>query len=187
MPLVCPNFLLLCPITNWSCPPTLKLRWTSGRKIGSCGRAARQSSAKAPTPVRIWTGPLETPKQSFRGFLFITDLDRMRWRKLTSIRELDEALALSEDSTVLILKHSTRCGVSRFALRELESKWKEDDEKKLAPYFLDLLAHRDVSAEIETRLGVRHESPQVLLIRNRKNIYSATHSDIDYFEILAHS
>ena len=33
--------------------------------LGSCGRVARQSSAKAFTPVRIWSGPLIIKKFNF--------------------------------------------------------------------------------------------------------------------------
>ncbi len=108
----------------------------------------------------------------------------MRWNQLTTIAELDELIKLSERSTVLILKHSTRCNISRMSLDRLERKWKESDEQKILPYFLDLLNHRDISNEIEKRFGVEHQSPQVLLIRNGKCIYSATHTEIDYGDIM---
>lgn len=108
----------------------------------------------------------------------------MRWKQLTSIEGLEELIKLSETSTVLIFKHSTRCGVSRVALSGLEKDWNDEDEPKVIPFFLDLLNHRDVSNEIAKRFDVEHESPQVLVIRNGKCIYSATHSDIDRAEIM---
>lgn len=40
------------------------------RKKWSCGRAARQSSAKAPTPVQIWSGPRNQGSRK-RGPFFI--------------------------------------------------------------------------------------------------------------------
>lgn len=108
----------------------------------------------------------------------------MRWKELTSITELDQLIALSEKAPVLILKHSTRCNISKMSLDRLERKWKEEDEQKILPYFLDLLNHRDISNAIEQRFGVEHESPQVLIIRNGMCVYSATHSEIDYSEIM---
>jgi bacillithiol system protein YtxJ len=67
----------------------------------------------------------------------------------------------------------------------LESDWESEDEKKPVPFFLDLLAHRNISNAIEKQFQVQHESPQVLLIRNGICIYSASHSEIDYSEIMA--
>jgi bacillithiol system protein YtxJ len=109
----------------------------------------------------------------------------MRWNPLTSIEELEEAIKLSESIPVLILKHSTRCGISSIVLARLERFWKDEDDKKIAPYFLNLLQYRDVSNEIANRFSIVHESPQVLLIKDGKCVYSTTHSDINYADIMA--
>jgi bacillithiol system protein YtxJ len=109
----------------------------------------------------------------------------MRWKQLTSIEELDQLIAASANSPVLILKHSNRCSVCHVVLDRLERNWKAEDDQKAVPYFLDLLAHRGVSNAIAERFGVEHESPQVLLIKDGKSIYSATHSDINYADIMA--
>jgi bacillithiol system protein YtxJ len=49
---------------------------------------------------------------------------------------------------------------------------------KVTPYFLDLLEHRDISNEIVIRFGVVHQSPQLILIKDGKAVYNASHSDI---------
>jgi bacillithiol system protein YtxJ len=108
----------------------------------------------------------------------------MNWKHLTSIAELDELIALSETSTILIYKHSDRCNICHVALNRIERNWKEEDNEKTVPYFLDVLRHRDVSNAIAERLGIRHESPQALLIRNGKCFYSSTHSEINYADIM---
>ena len=108
----------------------------------------------------------------------------MNWKQLTSINDLDALIALSEKQNILILKHSTRCSVSRFSLGQLEKNWKTEDEQKIIPYFLDLLEHRDISAAIEKKFGVTHQSTQVLLIRNGICFYSTSHSEIDYNDIM---
>ncbi len=102
----------------------------------------------------------------------------MNWTQLTSISQLGNLDLESQSGTVLILKHSSRCSISAMALDRLERKWK--NEIPIKPYFLDLLAHRDVSNAIESRYGVMHESPQVLLIRNGQCVYHASHSGIVY-------
>jgi bacillithiol system protein YtxJ len=63
------------------------------------------------------------------------------------------------------------------ALKQFENEF--DFSDKVTPYFLDLIAYRDVSNEIMNRFGVQHQSPQLILIKDGKAIYSATHSDID--------
>ncbi|CAN5286628.1 bacillithiol system redox-active protein YtxJ [soil metagenome] len=102
----------------------------------------------------------------------------MEWKNINSINDLDELVKLSETLPVLIFKHSTRCSVSRFALKDLENKWTGSDSEKIICFFLDLLAHREISNEIEARFDVRHQSPQILIIKNGKCIFSESHSDI---------
>lgn len=102
---------------------------------------------------------------------------KIEWRQLTDLGQLNEIIDLSNEKAVLIFKHSTRCSISRFALKQFENEF--DLEEKITPYFLDLLNHRDVSNEIANRFDVFHQSPQILLIRNGKAIFSTSHDDID--------
>lgn len=110
----------------------------------------------------------------------------MLWRELTDLSQLEAIINISEQSakelTVLVFKHSTRCSTSSMALNRLESKWKDDD--KIQTYFLDLLAHRDISNEIASIFGVEHASPQVLLIRDGQCFYNNSHSGISVPAIL---
>jgi bacillithiol system protein YtxJ len=102
---------------------------------------------------------------------------KVGWRKLTDLGQLNELVDLSNEKTVLIFKHSTRCSISRFALKQFENEF--DMEDSITPYFLDLLNHRDVSNEIASRFGVEHQSPQLLLIKEGKAIFTSSHSDIN--------
>ena len=102
---------------------------------------------------------------------------KMEWRQLTDISQLDAIVDESNTKPVAIFKHSTRCSVSRMALRHFESDF--DLEDKITPYFLDLLEHRDISNEIATRFGVEHQSPQLILISRGKSVYDASHNSIE--------
>ena len=104
----------------------------------------------------------------------------MEWTKLTSIDKLD---AIKNASTAsVIFKHSTRCSVSLMAKRRFESDWSAIPEE-IPLYFLDLIAHRDVSNKIAEIFHVHHESPQILVIENGECIFEASHSEIDAEEI----
>ena len=100
----------------------------------------------------------------------------MKWNLLTDLNQLNSIVDESAEKPVVIFKHSTRCSVSRMALRQFENEF--DMEDKMSTYFLDLLEYRSISNEISNRFAVEHQSPQCLLIRNGKSVYDASHSDI---------
>jgi len=99
------------------------------------------------------------------------------WIPLENIAQLTEISTLSFEKPVVLFKHSTRCSVSRMALKEFENDFHLSS--KVTPYFLDLLEHRAISNEIATRFGVVHQSPQLILIRDGKAVYDTSHSGID--------
>jgi bacillithiol system protein YtxJ len=107
----------------------------------------------------------------------------MKWIILNSEKELEKIKELSNTQTVLIFKHSTRCSISSTALNRLERSWNDEEMKDTKPYHLDLINYRSVSNKIEEDFNVPHESPQVLLIKNGKCIYNASHLSISYKEI----
>ncbi|NRT15824.1 bacillithiol system protein YtxJ [Flavobacterium sp. 28A] len=102
---------------------------------------------------------------------------KMDWEPLNHITQLDEIVTLSKEKPVAIFKHSTRCSISRMALKQFENEF--DFPEKVTPYFLDLIAFRDISNDIASRFGVQHQSPQLILIKNGKAVYNTSHSDID--------
>ena len=106
---------------------------------------------------------------------------KINWIPLQHLGQLDEMVAFSNAKPAVIFKHSTRCSVSRFALKQFENEF--DLEDQVDAYFLDLLEHRDISNEIATRFGVYHQSPQLLLIKEGKSVYDVSHSDIDAEEL----
>ena len=68
------------------------------------------------------------------------------------------------------------------ALNRLESYWDLESTQAI-PVYLDLIQYRNLSDKLASDLGVRHESPQVLLVKNGKCIYTASHSQIDVEDI----
>jgi bacillithiol system protein YtxJ len=108
----------------------------------------------------------------------------MNWKELQEFSQLEEIKKLSKDKPVLIFKHSTRCSISSMAWDRMRRNWKESDFEKITPYFLDLISFREVSNEVASKFGVRHESPQVLLIKDAEVVYHNSHMGISYQDIL---
>ena len=108
-------------------------------------------------------------------------LSNVNWIPLQLMGQLDEIIALSKEKPVLNFKHSTRCSISRFALKQFENEF--DLKDQIDTYFLDLLEFRAISNEIASRFGIMHQSPQLLLIKEGKVLYDASHSDIQANEL----
>jgi bacillithiol system protein YtxJ len=107
----------------------------------------------------------------------------MKWNALRSLDQIENIRAESKEKPVLIFKHSTRCNISRTSLDRLERNWKEDEMENVRLYFLDLIAHRELSNRLAVEFGVEHESPQVLIIKDERSAYDRSHFEIDYQQI----
>ncbi|MCC9135905.1 bacillithiol system redox-active protein YtxJ [Pontibacter silvestris] len=107
----------------------------------------------------------------------------MNWHPLTSTEQLDEVIAESKTTPVVIFKHSTTCPISATAKSRLERQWDGAGLDNVRPYYLDLLKYRPVSNEVAEVLQVRHESPQLLLIKAGECTYDASHLSISVDEL----
>ncbi|MCA1592616.1 MAG: bacillithiol system redox-active protein YtxJ [Acidobacteria bacterium] len=83
-------------------------------------------------------------------------------------KTLEELLARSQNEPVLLFKHSTTCPISAAAHREVEELGGD------VPIIV-VQRSRDISREVETRTGVRHETPQALVLRRGEVVWSASH------------
>jgi len=91
--------------------------------------------------------------------------------EIADIESFDRFLTQSNNGQIVILKHSDSCGVSSRAYAEMS---KLNDPVGL----ITVQKARDVSDEIEKRWDVAHETPQVLIIRDGKVIWAASHFQV---------
>jgi monothiol bacilliredoxin len=94
---------------------------------------------------------------------------------LHDIESVDAAIAESRERPVLLFKHSRYCGVSCEALDQLQSHVDAQAEPAVAYKMVTVQTHRPVSDAVALRLGIRHETPQVILLRNGKAVWNASH------------
>ena len=93
---------------------------------------------------------------------------------LDSIEGLDAALRESFSRPVLILKHSRACGTSHQAFDEVRD-WLDRAAVHGPSYVVTVQSDRHVAHAITERLGVRHESPQALIVRDGRAAWHASH------------
>lgn len=110
-----------------------------------------------------------------------SNTNKIEWIPLETIEQLDTIVQESYQMPVLIFKHSTRCSISRFALKRFENEF--ELQEKVITYFLDLLNYREISNEIAFKFGIQHQSPQVLLIKEGKVVYHDSHDGIEAEEL----
>ena len=91
-----------------------------------------------------------------------------QFKRVTEAEEFSELVQLSQQQPVVIFKHSTSCGVSSAAYDEMEHF---DGEVML----VEVQRARELSREIERRTGIRHETPQVLVLKNGNVVWNASH------------
>ncbi len=78
----------------------------------------------------------------------------------------------------IIFKHSTRCPTSRRAKKEMDAFLK-NNKQALEYEIVDVIANRNRSNEIEKQYGIRHESPQIIILDDNDTvIWDASHRAI---------
>ena len=103
--------------------------------------------------------------------------ENVKFFTLDKMEQFDEIDEISQTKPVVLFKHSTRCSISRMALKQFDSEFNYPEEK-IDWYLLDLLNHRDLSNEIASRYNVMHQSPQIIVIRNGKAVFNESHDSI---------
>ncbi len=106
----------------------------------------------------------------------------MNWIILNSETQLAEINQNSFHRPQVIYKHSISCPTSSMAKIRLEKSSIPDN---IDFYYLDVINHRPVSNKISNNFAVRHESPQVLLIKDGKCIYHDSHHKINMDTVVA--
>lgn len=94
---------------------------------------------------------------------------------LQRVDDLEQLLTESRSRPLLVFKHSYSCGVSAEALDELVDHLNSDSASSARYAMVTVQTHRDVSNAVAARLGIRHETPQALLIRDGRVVWSASH------------
>lgn len=107
----------------------------------------------------------------------------MNWITLETETQLEDLLRRSAERPQVIFKHSTRCSTSALVKGRLE-RGSQSAPRDIEFYYLDLLNYRPISNKIAETFRVRHESPQILIIRDGECIYDESHLGISMDDIL---
>jgi bacillithiol system protein YtxJ len=91
--------------------------------------------------------------------------------KIDDRAALENLITDSKNKPVIVFKHSNACPISSRAYREME---KVDAQVNI----LEVQSAREISRELANVTGVRHETPQVIVLRDGKAVWNASHFDV---------
>lgn len=100
-------------------------------------------------------------------------------KSLTNLADLDACLNESATHPVFVFKHSTACPISSEAHRHVAkyAQSANDDDPKV--YMVRVIEERPVSNQIADELALQHKSPQLILVKDRQVLWSASHYGIN--------
>jgi len=89
---------------------------------------------------------------------------------------LENLITDSKQKPVIVFKHSNACSISSRAYREME--------KLDGVNILEVQSAREISRELANLTGIRHETPQVIILRDGKAVWNASHSDVKAADVM---
>jgi bacillithiol system protein YtxJ len=98
-----------------------------------------------------------------------------QYREIQSIEEWNDAYEASTNKQLVVFKHSTTCPVSANALNEFETYLQQNPSPDTEYVLVKVIESRPVSSKIAEDTAVKHESPQIILIRNKEKVWTASH------------
>ncbi len=91
--------------------------------------------------------------------------------ELNNADQLDELFEVSNRKPVIIFKHSTTCPISANVYDEVKNV-------DSTIFLITVQKAKNISTAIAEKTGIKHESPQAIILRNGKSVYTASHYDI---------
>jgi bacillithiol system protein YtxJ len=94
-----------------------------------------------------------------------------RFNEINSTEELENLFEQSFEKPIVLFKHSLTCPISAGVYQEVSGANADIN-------LIIMQRARNVSTEIAEKTGIRHESPQAVVIKDGKPMYHASHYDV---------
>jgi bacillithiol system protein YtxJ len=101
-------------------------------------------------------------------------------QQLMTVEQWDEALQGTSSKPLLVFKHSTSCSVSAGAHEEFMHYIEDAKSAPVDFAIVHVIEERPVSNAIAEQLGVKHASPQAILVKDGAEVWNTSHWHITY-------
>ncbi len=99
--------------------------------------------------------------------------------QLDYITDEDKIDSILKQKQAVILKHSTRCPISASAKIKFDRFAEKHENDITGLYIVDVIMKRELSLVIAEKTGIPHMSPQVIVLKDGKVVYTTSHWDIN--------
>lgn len=103
----------------------------------------------------------------------IAAMMKANFTEISTPDALEELFVRSQQQPVVVFKHSVSCPISLNVHAEVARNYAGDIALVIVQ------RARALSNDLAARTGVRHESPQALVLRDGKAVWHASHYDIE--------
>ena len=99
------------------------------------------------------------------------------FKEITGSQELEQILDESCQCQIILFKHSTSCPISSRAWQEVQNFIKDSPDEVVVG-MIKVIESRPVSNQVTAEFGLQHQSPQVLVIRDRQVLWHTSHQEV---------
>jgi bacillithiol system protein YtxJ len=103
---------------------------------------------------------------------------KANFTEINTTEQLDQLFEQSNEKPIVLFKHSLTCPISAGVHQDISGA---DADINI----IIMQKARNVSDEIARRTGIRHESPQAIIIKDGKVVYHAAHYDVTADDVTA--
>lgn len=116
----------------------------------------------------------------FKARAVIIKFMKANFTEINTTEQLDGLFEQSNEKPVVLFKHSLTCPISAGVYQDVSNA---DADINI----VIMQKARNVSDEIAARTGVRHESPQAIILKDGKVVYHAAHYDVTAEDVESNS
>jgi bacillithiol system protein YtxJ len=98
--------------------------------------------------------------------------------ELKNQQDWEACLETSAEKPVFVFKHSTSCPISGGAHSRVAEYDKQNGGNGPDIFLVKVIESRPVSNQIAEDLGIQHKSPQVILVKDKEPVWSASHHGV---------
>lgn len=106
------------------------------------------------------------------------------WESVDNESQVDEIILASNQRPQVVFKHSNYCGTSFMAKQNMELI-KKSDLDDIDLYMIDVVRERPISRYFADKVQIRHESPQLFVMKNGEVIWHGSHYMVNGDNLIA--
>jgi bacillithiol system protein YtxJ len=96
---------------------------------------------------------------------------KANFTEINTTEQLDSLFEQSNEKPIVLFKHSLTCPISAGVYQEVSNA---DADINI----IIMQKARNVSEAVAEKTGIRHESPQAIILKDGKVVYHAAHYDV---------